>query len=472
MLSPNQEQTILEKIENPISFVEDILQDNIWGKQAEILQSITDPKIDTIAIKSCNSSGKTFTASRLALWFLCNYPNSKVITTANTYHQLLNILFKEIINGFSKIEHFYPNSEVLKSKIELDELWFCLGLCVADHKPVNFQGHHANHTCIITDEASGIPVEIFEALKGNLVSGEVRKLIMIGNPNYLSGDFYDAFLNDSPYTKTFTISAFDTPNFTENNIKTIDDLMAVDVDDLNLPRPYLITPKAAKQMYLEQPKNVFKIRVLGQFPDQQSNALVSLSDFENAVSRDLKADGLRVIACDVARFGDDLTTIIERKGDKTLSIEAYQRTSTLDVANLIELKAKQSDEWTAIRVDEVGVGSGVVDILTSRNIQVEGINVGKSATDSEQYGRKRAEDMMKLKRRFETGRIDLPSDNQYLPKLKQELISTEWRITENGKVEIEKKENIKKKIGRSPDFSDALSMAFIDVSDTLGMGVI
>ena len=122
--------------------------------------------------------------------------------------------------------------------LKFDTNWYAFAVSVADHKPVNIQGHHADHILVIVDEASGVANTIYEAIDGILISGSVAKLVMMGNPNYLQGRFYETFINNFDRTKTFTISAFDTPNFTENKI-TLNDIKALnDLHLLNIPRSY------------------------------------------------------------------------------------------------------------------------------------------------------------------------------------------------------------------------------------------
>lgn len=121
-----KKETRIKILSDPVLFSEVLLKDDLWGKQKEILKAAADDEINTIAIKSANSTGKTFAISRLALWFLIRHRNSRVILTANTHIQLLNITFKEVLNGFEKIKNHLgairgiDSHHSTKSMIELD----------------------------------------------------------------------------------------------------------------------------------------------------------------------------------------------------------------------------------------------------------------------------------------------------------------------------------------------------------------
>jgi len=463
MITNSQKQKLRNIIKDPVLFSKTILKDDLWSVQEDILRAVADSNNETIAIKSCHGSGKTFIVSRIALWFLLNYPNSKVIITANSFTQLSTSTFKEVLKAYEYLKPLLPNATNSISKIELSTNHFLLGISVADYKPENLQGHHADNILVIIDEASGLSQTLHRAIMGITSAGINAKTVMIGNPNYLSGSFYDVFTKDFANTKTFSISAFDTPNFKDNGIHNIDDLKNADFTKLKLTRSYLIKPQAAYNIYRKLPKNLYKIMVLGQFPDQQDKALVSISDFEAALSRKIKPQGIRVIGVDVARFGNDLSVIYERIGSKVIGCHSFSKLNSVELANEVEHIYKQNDEETFLFIDDGGGGGSVVDILLDRDIECEAVNFGSSADNSELYGRKRAELIMNLKYRFESGEISMDYDDDSTPQLKEELISIEWQITNSGKMEIEKKDLIKARLGRSPDFSDALALAFTDV---------
>ena len=86
--------------DNPVSFIQAFFNERLWGYQKNIVNSVRDSKVT--AVKSCNGIGKSYTAARVALWFLYSFPNSKIITTAPTFRQVEDILWRELRNAKSK----------------------------------------------------------------------------------------------------------------------------------------------------------------------------------------------------------------------------------------------------------------------------------------------------------------------------------------------------------------------------------
>jgi len=103
----------------------------------------------------------------------------------------------------------------------------------------------------------------------------------------------------------------------------------------------------------------------------------------------------------------------------------------------------------------VGLGAGVLDRLKELEFAVIGFNGGRSPSDGGRYLNARAEAYWRLRELLEAGEVALPPDE----KLMDELLSVRWRPTPEGKVRIEAKDDLKARLGRSPDRADAIVMA-------------
>src|ERR1035441_7543423 len=154
---------------DPAKFCRQELSFAPGGKQREILEAVRDhPRV---TVRSCHGVGKTAVAARAVLWFLATHENSRVITTAPTWSQVEQLLWREIrsavatahANGTGKM---FPPSQV--AKLELSNRWFALGL--STNEPERFQGHHSNHLLLVVDEASGVDERIFQAAEGFLTA--------------------------------------------------------------------------------------------------------------------------------------------------------------------------------------------------------------------------------------------------------------------------------------------------------------
>src|SRR4051794_5068256 len=102
-------------LRDPVGWVRDRLGEFMWSKQREVCQSVVDHRYT--AVKSCHDSGKSFTASRLAAWWLDVYPGKAfVVTTAPTTAQVEAILWREIGKAHRKAG--------LPRRITLDVKWY------------------------------------------------------------------------------------------------------------------------------------------------------------------------------------------------------------------------------------------------------------------------------------------------------------------------------------------------------------
>jgi hypothetical protein len=190
------------------------------------------------------------------------------------------------------------------------------------------------------------------------------------------------------------------------------------------------------------------------FPDSASNAIVPISQIEDAMSKTLD-QGDCVLGCDIARFGEDMSVVVVRRGAQVTRIEEWGKEDTMQTTGRI-IDIIKSESPKEINVDVVGVGSGVVDRLKELGYSVIGIYVGSPSNDKEKFANLRAEIYWGLRQRFESGEIGLPSS----PKLKEQLSNTRYSFNSRGQVQIESKEAMKKRGLKSPDIADSLALAF------------
>ena len=193
---------------DPVGFLRDVLAFEAWSKQREIAESVRDFK--RTAVRSAHGVGKTSIAARTILWFLAAFPYSKVISTAPTFSQLREQLWREVAVAYRRAEGFFDGA-LTDTRLELAPDWFAIGL--STDRPERFAGHHAEHLLLVVDEASGVDEAIFEAAEGFLTS-EGARVLLIGNPTAMSGTFHRAFHAERALWNTIAVSAFDTPVFT------------------------------------------------------------------------------------------------------------------------------------------------------------------------------------------------------------------------------------------------------------------
>lgn len=461
-LNPEQKQRLKHKGKtDPVWWVKNVLGVVPWEKQCEILNAIRNHS--RVAVRSCHGVGKSFIAGNAILWFLYNFPWSIVLSTAPTWRQVEKLVWREVRAGYKRARvplggRILPKSPEIQ--IVQDE-WYAIGLSTND--PDRFQGFHEKYILVVVDEAAGVPEDIFEAIEGVLTSEHAR-LLLLGNPTSLSGTFYNAFRG--PGWHTIAISAFDTPNFTAFGITEEDIANGTWEAKITgpLPNPKLITPAWAADKYLrwgpESP--AYQARVKGQFPTEADDTLIPLAWIEAAMEREWP-DGMEPVelGVDVARFGSDKTVIATRHGLKVLPLKVFAKQNTMETVGhvIIEFREQQAK---LIKVDDIGVGGGVVDRLAEQGFPVIGIDVAEAASNPQRFANRRSElwwmmrELLNPDSRVNPCPISLPKDDELLA----DLCGIKYKITSKGQIKVEEKEETKKRLGRSPDRGDAVVLAF------------
>lgn len=453
-LSPDERRLLLYR-EDPASWVEDVLGDQMWSKQVEIFEAVAANRDTSVA--SCHGAGKSWTAARVALWFCRTRYPAIVITTAPTDRQVRGILWKEI-----RLAHQRALSpmggKLLTQELKWADDWWIWGFTAPDYDPDRFQGFHEEHILVIVDEASGVSKAIYDGISGILSSDQAR-ILRIGNPTDPSGEFAQSF--NSKYTTKIRISAFDTPNFTTFGITNADIPNRTWAKKITGPLPYpqLVTPRWVAERFEKwgEESPLYQARVLGQFPQQGDDTLIPISWIEAARQRELEAGSPVEVGADVARYGGDETTIYIRRGDHVRLFWAGHKTDTMTTTGHI-VRAIREAKAERARVDVVGIGSGVVDRLEEMGHEVFSVNTGEGASDNKRFLNARAEWWWGMRERFERGDIDIEDDEDLIAQLS----SLRYKVTSKGQIQIERKEDARKRGISSPDRADGVMHCFAE----------
>jgi hypothetical protein len=157
---------------------------------------------------------------------------------------------------------------------------------------------------------------------------------------------------------------------------------------------------------------------------------------------------------DPARFGDDETALVKRKGLKVTEVSGIRKRDTMEVAGWVAQQAKK-EKPDNIFVDVIGLGAGVNDRLKELGYPVTSVNVAERASDDEAYSRVRDELWGNVRDSLLEG-LDLPDDEELLGQLS----APKYKFDSSGRIVIEKKEDMKKRGVDSPDRADALGLTF------------
>jgi len=481
---------------SPVQFADEVLGVEMWSKQVEILEALAHHR--RVAVKSGNGLGKGFSAAVAILWFLCCHDPAVVLSTAPTFRQVRYVLWREVHKLYHRAR-FSLGGKLLDTRLEMpsnppnpplikggeggflsDVNGGRLALGLSADSGEEFQGFHSPNMLIVVDEAEGVEEAIYEAVESVMTSENCR-LLLIGNPTTMSGTFRRAFHEDRELYHTITISALDSPNVLEGHTQIRGLVTRRWVEE-------------RKKVWGED-NPIYQARVLGEFPEQGEDTLIPLSLVEGAVALNprpspdsllspLAKGGLRevaegqgegdepvVLAVDVARFGSDKSVVLRRQGMAVEEIRAYRGLDTMKVVGHVVDAVREAltpdpsltgggGEGRApleIVVDEVGIGAGVVDRLRELGYNVQGVNVGTPARDSEHYANLRAEGYWNLRQLFLYRSVSIPSDNELIGQ----LAGLRYTFDSLGRVAIEGKEEMRRRGVPSPDKADALMLAFL-----------
>jgi len=261
-----QAASIYERCQkDPGFFVREVIGDNAWETQVAIMESVRDHRVT--AVPSCHSSGKSWTAGRVALWFGACHPGAKVITTAPTERQVKGVLWGEIHRA-AKSSKIPLGGEATAMQLKFEADHWIWGFTAPDWDESRFQGFHAPHILVIVDEASGISAALMDQIDSLLAGGHARKLL-IGNPVIAGCSFQRDC--ESPAVHTIPISAWDTPNFQTFGITEADMISGEweeKIKDQEMPHPELITPAwvAERLAIWGVDSMAWQSRIRGEFP--------------------------------------------------------------------------------------------------------------------------------------------------------------------------------------------------------------
>ena len=197
-------------------------------------------------------------------------------------------------------------------------------------------------------------------------------------------------------------------------------------------------------------------------PVRQSNyKLISSSLVRDAfVLKMSSSTSPLVIGLDIARFGDDKTSFCFRRGRLCLGFESYSKLDNVEVANLAT-NIIRSQRPHRLFMDIGGQGAGVYDILKDRGFGeiIRGVYFGEKALNEERYFNRRAE-MWDEVRQWLASKpaVQLPADEELL----DDLTSVNKKYDRRGRLQLEEKDEVKKRLGRSPDRGDALALTFAE----------
>lgn len=471
---------------DPVLYARERLGVVLWSRQAEIARAFVTSK--AVAVRSAHKLGKSKLAAVIALWWAEMHPHALVILTSAGSRQVRRVLWKEITDTVREaraahakgmlphgIDDSFPTPALVPDKgLEWPDGRAIVGFATDEAELM--AGFSSDELLYLVDEASGVDEPIFEAMEGNLASGGT--IGMFSNPTRLAGKFYDAFHKHRGEWTTFHISCLESPNVIAGR---------------------KVVPGLAMPEYVEKRRRaygeksaLYAVRVLGNFPSTGNDNVIPVHLIEAARKRwdelpkndngepdithpevaALVGNAVLDVGVDVARFGDDDSVIWPRRGKVAFIPRVVHGQDTQAVAGHALAAARDHrryGERPRLKVDGIGVGGGVVDAAranagtvagtgalagrTLSDVEVLDVNVASAAT-ADGFARLRDQIWFAVRDWLEEGGC-LPPDDE----AEAELADARYSFDASGRQKVEPKDEMKERLGRSPDRADALGLA-------------
>jgi len=390
-----------------------------------------------MVIASGHGVGKTVLFAWVTHWIMSTRPRARGTITANTYTQLSTKTWAAV-QSWSRLlinrhwfrvtaDHMYFEGQ--------KESWAVSAQSCKEENSEAFAGQHAadSTSFYLLDEASGIPEKIWEVAEGGMTDGEPM-IFASGNPTRNTGKFQRiSFGNERDRWIRFSVDSRNSKFTNKQQIKEWIDQYGEDSDFV-------------------------RVRVRGECPRAGSTQLIP-GDVV-ATCRKFVANGYeglpKIIAVDVARFGDDRTVIGMRQGRCFQILRKYRGLDTVQTVDQIVLFIETQNP-DAIIIDGDGLGAGVVDQLQHRGYgaKLYEFHGGAKPFDGNKYFNRRAECWGLMGEWLGAG-AQIPDD----PEIETDLTGPQYGYSSKSQIQLERKEDMKARGLASPDLGDTLAMTF------------
>lgn len=429
--------------DRPDIFVREVFKATPDPWQDEVLKAF--PHNQRIAMKASKGPGKSCIEAWLAWNFLLTRPHPKIAATSISGDNLRDGLWTEMAKWREKSplikNTFVWQKERIFAKDHPETWWMAARQWSKSADPNalgnTLAGLHADYIMFIIDESGGFPDAIMASAEAALSSCKEGHIIQAGNPTHLEGPLYRACTEDK--NKWFVVEITSDPDNPNRSPRVSADWAREQIASYGKDNPWVL------------------VNVFGQFPPSSFNALIGPEELQQAIRRRYREpdfyDHPKVLGIDVARYGDDSTIIFPRQGLQAFDPIQYRNISGTEGA---ELTVRKWNDWDAdgVFIDNTGgFGASWIDNLLRLGKSPIGIHFSQASTNS-QYFNKRAEMAFGLVEWIKRGGA-IPDCNE----LVQALIKTTYTF-KGEQILLEPKEDVKAKLGYSPDHMDALMLTF------------
>ncbi|HEX3962161.1 MAG TPA: hypothetical protein VHZ03_36955 [Trebonia sp.] len=449
--------------DDPLGFLDNCIDwrddGGLTEYQREIIGGV--PAHRRTSVRGPHGLGKSSLAAWVMLWFALTRDAAgvdwKAVATAGAWRQLINYLLPEFHKWAGRLRwdvvrdgHPFTRQELLNLNLRLNHGALSAAACTT---PALIEGAHADSLLFVYDEAKAIPAGTFDACEGAFSGTGEAFALALSTPGPPQGRFYDIQSRRPGYEDWHARHV------------TLDEALAAG----------RISPDWAAQRALQwgTESSIYVNRVLGEFHAGDEDSVIPLAWAEAAVERWLEwdlagrpgteLDYPRTVGVDVARFGQDKTVLAVRNGHVLTELRRSVKEDTMQTTGRVAGVLAADAARTAI-VDVIGIGAGVVDRLREMGHKVQAFNASAGTdrldvTGEFSYSNSRSAALWSLREQLDPSagsNLCLPDDEMLLG----DLSAPQWKVTSAGKIAVESKDEIAKRLGRSTDDGDACAMAY------------
>ena len=424
--------TTLDGLAGPDAWQREVLED--VGAGVKDIETVVRE-----AVASGHGVGKSALVAWLVLWAMATHEETRCIVTANTDTQLRTKTWPELSKWYRLFiarDMFRLTATSLFSVQEgHDRTWRADAIPWSKDNPEAFAGLHnqGKRILVIFDEASAIDDAIWTVTEGAMTDRDTEIVwCAFGNPTRNQGRFFECFHKKRAFWHCRQVDS----------------------------RAVAISNKQQIAQWAEaygEDSDFFRVRVKGEFPAQSDSQFISTAIVDEAMRRVIHPHEFSfapvIIGVDPAWTGEDSFEIFLRQGSMCKSLASFPRND--DDVRMAEVIARFEDEYHAAMVNiDQGYGTGIYSIGRNMGRQWNLISFAAKATD-ETYANKRAQMWGELKEWLKDVGA-LPEDDV----LAADLTGPEAFINLRGKLQLESKDDMKRRGLASPNKADALALTF------------
>lgn len=440
---------------DPAFYLKEYLGVEHWWPGMERMLSSIPKAVETrkpLVVGSGHALSKDFTISGcVPLWFLHAYgPSAIVAMTAPSDRQVKKVMWGELTRRYNNRAIKDEFGRLLICELKISENWYAIAFTTKETGGMvgKFQGFHADAVCVITSEAQAIDDTIFEEIDG-IMTSNIALQIHLGNPLHTTGK-YASMLKDTTNNIIVNLSCLESPNYLAKK-EVIPGMCSYEwVEDKR------------KRWGEDDPRWVS--RVLGKVPKTSVNTVISEDLYESCYDKDLFQTIKRgAIGVDPGRFGDDDMVISVFESGYLIDEKVIARCDAVAGSGEIAIMQKKHfpEGGIVIAVDCDGLGGPYLDMakkMIPDELNIKWLEFHGASTDKDIIGAEfqnaRAEAYFNARDMMAAGAISIPKKDEDV-WAREEATAVQYFINLRGKMQIEAKEDLKDRLGRSPDRWDS-----------------